>query len=228
MQWSALIQSTSSSDTLVDQVVDEDQIFVDDLVFDETGVLDNSSLEITESQSPEKEIVDMSAPVHVGNPSTGMEDILDKPGQKLRGWLGPLHIAAQKGHGAIVRILMQHNTNCDERDSDGMTALMHAIIEDHEEIALSLLSNGARISILDNRRRSTLHWAALYRRESLLRALLNHHKPEIHSSINVYDSDMRTPLHTAVHSGFDAGVEMLLTFGANASLKTWKIPDGQK
>lgn len=64
-------------------------------------------------------------------------------------WQGPLHIAAQKGHDQIVRLLLQHTIDCNERDSDGLTPLFYAIKGGFEGIATSLLDSGARIDLAD-------------------------------------------------------------------------------
>ncbi|KAH6628932.1 hypothetical protein F5144DRAFT_614480 [Chaetomium tenue] len=40
------------------------------------------------------------------------------------GWLGALHMAAKRGHSGIMRFLLQQNIDINERDSDGLTALM--------------------------------------------------------------------------------------------------------
>ncbi len=37
-----------------------------------------------------------------------------------RKWLSPLHMAAQKGHDRIVRMLLEHNGDCNEGDSEGL------------------------------------------------------------------------------------------------------------
>ncbi|KAL8910065.1 MAG: hypothetical protein Q9171_004619 [Xanthocarpia ochracea] len=143
-------------------------------------------------------------------------NLLDK---KTGGWLSPLHIAAQKGLGGIVNLLLQHNVDCNEEDSDCLTPIIHAIIGGHEDVVRSLLLHGARIGNTDGRQRpSALHWAALHRRETLLRALLNHNLTE-KSSIDSYDEHGRTPLHVAIDADFEAGVLMLLQFGADPKYK---------
>ena len=138
------------------------------------------------------------------------------------GWQNPLHIAAAKGHDRIARILLQHNIDCNEKDSDGLTPLIHATIGGHEDVVGSLLSHGASIAIVDSQyHRSALHWAIVLRRESLLNILLNRCVAQ-QTVIDIYDKAGRTPLHTAVDTGYDAGVQLLLQFGANAQYKTRK------
>lgn len=130
------------------------------------------------------------------------------------GWLSSLHIAAQKGHDKIVRVLLERNMDCNEKDSDGLTPLMHAAIQGHDRVTILLLSHGACIGQVDSQGRSALHWAILHRREVLLKMMLNSCVGE-RASIDGYDSAGRTPLHIAVEMGFEAGVQILLQFGAN-------------
>ncbi|MCJ1286181.1 hypothetical protein MMC26_005526 [Xylographa opegraphella] len=138
------------------------------------------------------------------------------------GWLSPLHIAAQKGHDRIARILLQHNIDCNEKDSDGLTPIAHAAIGGHEDVVRSLLLHGARIGNVDGQLRpSALHWAVLHRRETSLRVLLNHCSEE-KALIDSYDDVGRTPLHIAIDTDFETGVLMLLQFGANPQGKARK------
>lgn len=37
-------------------------------------------------------------------------------------WQSPLHIAAQKGHNRIVCVLLQHDIDCNESDSEGLVS----------------------------------------------------------------------------------------------------------
>lgn len=118
---------------------------------------------------------------------------------------------------------MQHEVNCNIKDSVGRTPLMHAVIEDHEAVAISLLAYGARIGELDCERRSALHWAVWHRRESILRILLKHQSErERDLDIDCYDENGWTPLHIAVGKGFEAGVLMLMQYGANLHSKARK------
>ncbi|KAI3396525.1 hypothetical protein diail_12049 [Diaporthe ilicicola] len=139
------------------------------------------------------------------------------------GWLTPLHMAAQNGHLKIVQLLVQHNPDCNCKDSDGMTPLMLAVSAGHEEVAGVLLSSGARVPETDVRGRSSLHLAVEDGREAMLRLLLDRCQG-LNAAVNAYDGSGRTPLHIAVAVGFETAVEMLLRFGANVGLKAPKRP----
>lgn len=137
------------------------------------------------------------------------------------GWLTPLHIAAHNGHVKIVQLLVQQNPDCNDKDSDGMTPLMLAVLSGHEDVASVLLLKGARVADTDTQGRSSLHMAVEQRHESMLRLLLDHCQG-LNAAVNAYDGTGRTPLHISAVVGFEAGVEILLRFGANQGLKTPK------
>ncbi|KAH8202967.1 hypothetical protein TruAng_002913 [Truncatella angustata] len=138
-----------------------------------------------------------------------------------RSWQSPLHIATQKGHDRIVRVLLQHGMDCNEEDSDGLTPLYYAVKSGFEGIVASLIEHGARMDWDDGQRRSALHFAVLENREGVLKVMLEHcaDNPAL---INSYDNAGMTPLHTAVDIGFEAGVQLLLEHGANLSYKARK------
>jgi hypothetical protein len=37
------------------------------------------------------------------------------------GWLAPIHLAVKKGHDKILRLLIERDLDCNEKDSDGIT-----------------------------------------------------------------------------------------------------------
>lgn len=141
-------------------------------------------------------------------------------------WLGTLHIAAQKGHDCILRMLLQNNLDCDEEDSDSWTPLAHAVAGGHEPVVGLLLAHGARVVEVDWKHRSSvLHLAVKYQQESILAKLLEHQsraESGAKAVIDAYDDTGRTALHMAIETGFEAGVVMLLRHGASPRLKARK------
>lgn len=144
------------------------------------------------------------------------------------GWASSLHIAAHKGRDRIVRVLLQHSADCNVPDSEGRTPLVCATIGGHKDVVALLLAGGALLSCVDRFNRSAIHWAVVYRRDSLLKLLLSHSHSEeqtptrtltqTHTVIDGYDLNGQTPLHLAIDEDFEAGVRLLLQFGANMNL----------
>jgi ankyrin repeat protein len=133
-------------------------------------------------------------------------------------WVSPLHMAVQNGQGKIVRILLEHDADCNIKDRDGLTPLAHATIRGYEDVADLLLSHGASLRHLDHHHRSALHWAVLHCRDRLLKKLLKHCAGDS-ALINGYTKEGRTALHIAIDTGFEAAVEVLLKSGANVQCK---------
>lgn len=142
------------------------------------------------------------------------------------GWISSLHIAAQGGHEQIVQALLQHNTtDINKVDSDGRTALIHAVVENNMSVVLLLLEKGARMGASDCDGRSALHWAVLYRRVEILDVLLKHREEhEASFDIDTHDSTGWTPLHMAVNRAFEPGVLMLIQSGADDHAKANQCP----
>ncbi|KAI9046203.1 ankyrin repeat domain-containing protein [Aspergillus affinis] len=60
-----------------------------------------------------------------------IDAMMDNNNNHSNGWLSILHLAVQKGHDSIVRVLLERNMDCNDPDSDGLTPLMHATIQGH-------------------------------------------------------------------------------------------------
>lgn len=123
-----------------------------------------------------------------------------------------------------MRTLLQHgNLDCNERDSDGQTPLMHAATGGHEAVVRLLLAHGAHVADVNRDRRSAVHLAVLHRREGVLRVLLEQ-RELLGLGVDGYDVAGWTPLHMAVDRDFEAGVVMLLRSGADLHSKARKCP----
>lgn len=57
----------------------------------------------------------------------------------------PLHLASERGHQNVVRLLVEYGADLEQRDSKGLTALNHASIEGREAAVKLLLEMGADV-----------------------------------------------------------------------------------
>jgi ankyrin repeat protein len=80
-----------------------------------------------------------------------------------RGGYTALHIAAQNGHKAAVRVLIENGANVNARDGTGCTVLRSAAIchGGWPQIVHLLLRSGANAALADRDGRTPLDWATL-------------------------------------------------------------------
>ncbi|KAI1741222.1 ankyrin repeat-containing domain protein [Xylaria scruposa] len=129
-----------------------------------------------------------------------------------------LHRAVRTGNSKVVRLLLEHNADCNSKDNAGLTPLLCAIIGGHEEVLELLLSHGAGIEHVDNAHRSALHWAVLHNRHRILKRLLGYCGGDV-SLLNRQNKDGETPLSVAVGAGSEVAVKLLLEFGATVNVE---------
>ncbi|KAL4733876.1 ankyrin repeat-containing domain protein [Aspergillus similis] len=127
-----------------------------------------------------------------------------------------LHRAVQTGNSKVVRLLLEHNADCNSKDNAGLTPLSCAVIGGHEEILELLLSHGARMGHVDNAHWSALHWAVFHNRHRILERLLSCCGGDS-SLLNIRNKDGETPLSVAVGAGSEVAVKLLLEFGATVN-----------
>ncbi|KUI59248.1 Ankyrin repeat domain-containing protein 27 [Cytospora mali] len=133
---------------------------------------------------------------------------------EMSGWMTPLHVAAQRGRDGIVRTLLQHNADCNSKDSDNLTPLARAVMGGHNEVVALLLSHGARISEVDDQGRTALHWAIMRQHGGVLKLLLEH-CGRGNAVIDSHDMTGRSPVYIAIETDFEEGLQLLLEFGAD-------------
>ena len=125
----------------------------------------------------------------------------------------PLHMAAGKGHKAVVELLVVTGTKVNAKSVTGETPLHYAASAGHKEVVAVLLANGADANAKDNGGSTAMH-----------KAVANHHKDVVDlllangAEVNAKDKSDWSPLHyTAV--GYQDVAELLLARGADANAK---------
>ena len=110
-------------------------------------------------------------------------------------------------HGNERLTLFVENTDVNAKDSDGMTALQHAIIKEYPQLLDKLLAHqDIEVNSQDGGGLTALHYAVLQRNESAVNALLAHEGIDVNSQ----DGNGLTALHRAVLERYGVGVKALL------------------
>ena len=134
-----------------------------------------------------------------------------------------LHYAAEAGHAAVVKSLLDEGIPVDHLDSGERTALHLAAGNGYHEVVRLLLDNGASKDIVSGEGYSALHRVAAggdrcggrpdpagSGGEAVMELLLEHG-----ASLEAGESAGRTALHVAAGKGYEVGVRRLLERGAN-------------
>lgn len=121
----------------------------------------------------------------------------------------PLAYAANNGHEAVVKLLLENNAQIETRDLLGQTPLSLAAESGYEAVVKLLLENHAQIESRDEEGKTPFAYAALCGRVGVVKLLLeNDAQIESQSFIG------QTPLHLAALRGQGAMVKLLLENGA--------------
>ncbi|XP_067414419.1 serine/threonine-protein phosphatase 6 regulatory ankyrin repeat subunit B-like [Emydura macquarii macquarii] len=116
--------------------------------------------------------------------------------QAKNGW-SPLLVAADRGHTAIVKILLQHHARVDVFDEHGKAALHLAAENGHDQIADVLLGHKAFVNAKTKLGLTPLHLSAQNGYNHLVKLLTETHL----ASIDAMTLTKRTPLHLAALNG---------------------------
>ena len=89
----------------------------------------------------------------------------------------PLHLAARRGNGEIVNVLLDHaSVHVDAKDSSGNTALHLACSGGHRNVCQILLNFGADITEISADKMTPLHCAIQNGHSEVAKMLLNRGK----------------------------------------------------
>ncbi|TPX14029.1 uncharacterized protein E0L32_000423 [Thyridium curvatum] len=117
----------------------------------------------------------------------------------------PLSWAAENGHEAVIKLLLEKDAAVDIADEYGRTPLSWAVRNGHEAVVNLLLEKDAVVNITDPIGRTPLSWAARNGHEAVVNLLL-----EKDAVVNITDPIGRTPLSWAAEKGHKAVVNLLL------------------
>ena len=141
----------------------------------------------------------------------GLDSLFDVPEPKRR---LALHRAALDGDVESMPPLGRRSRRkLDPRDAMGMTPLMLAAQNGHEDAAFHLLQLGADPAVQDDGGRVALHYAAESGHENIVRVLLERGR-----CVDPVDTFGDTPLHLASAGGHPAAVKTLIESGASPNM----------
>ena len=126
----------------------------------------------------------------------------------------PLHLALQRGHMEIARLLVEHGSHATAQDNQGWTPLHWAAKEGSIDLACLLIEHGANVTAQDHDGWTPLHWAMLRGSADISQFLIKHG-----ADLTAQDSDGSTPLHWAVKEGSLDLTRILVEHGADAAAK---------
>ncbi|KAL6486171.1 hypothetical protein MHYP_G00055630 [Metynnis hypsauchen] len=153
-----------------------------------------------------------------------------------------LHTAAQHGQVRVINFLLHHGAKLDQRDHQGRTALHRAAEAGHTAAAVTLVRAGADIHAKDKASKTPQHLAAQNGHEDTVRALVEEearsfknqttflHMAAVEddselagillrngASVDVQDSQRKTPLFHAISRGNENTAAVLLQAGAQVN-----------
>ncbi|KAI7972793.1 hypothetical protein EIK77_003939 [Talaromyces pinophilus] len=143
--------------------------------------------------------------------------------EELRGEQGRtlLSCAAERGHKAVVQLLLGKVAHTDRKSNSGHTPLSYAAKGGHEAIVQQLLNKGANPDTVDNDDRTPLSWAAKGGHKAVVKMLLDNG-----ANPDAADTDCRTPLSWAFERWHDALVRQRFDKGSalNPMDKDVRVP----
>ncbi|KAJ8121632.1 hypothetical protein ONZ43_g1964 [Nemania bipapillata] len=127
----------------------------------------------------------------------------------------PIHWAAERGHHAIVKLLVLPLPDPDQQF--GQSPLFMASESVSRPTILVLLRLGSRVHFLDNQQRTPLHVASAIGSTDVVQLLLSQG-----ANAEAQDEELITPLHLAAFGGWIGVVDELLSVGVFADALTTK------
>nr|XP_060617355.1 ankycorbin isoform X3 [Anolis sagrei ordinatus] len=120
------------------------------------------------------------------------------------------HLAASKGHGECIRVMLAHGADVTSQDGTGHSALHLAAKNSHPDCIKRLLQAKCQTENIDNSGKTALHYAAACGCLQGIQLLCEHKCP-----INVKDADGNISLLLTVQNGHTEACKYLLEHGAD-------------
>jgi ankyrin repeat protein len=125
-----------------------------------------------------------------------------------------MHTASKYGQIEVVRSLLDHGSDIDERDASQWTALAVASMNGKLEVAKLLIERGANVNTRGEFGWTSLHFASRNGHLDVVRLLLNHG-----GDLNARQRSRRTALDLTSCYGHLEIAKLLLKSGANANVR---------
>ena len=126
----------------------------------------------------------------------------------------PLSYAAEGGHAAVVKQLLEARADVELKDINGRTPLMYAAVGGHLAVVKQLLKTGANIESKSERSRTSLSYTAVKGHSAIIKQLL-----KAGADVESKNKGGRTPLLYAAEEGHSAVIKQLLEAGADFEWK---------
>ena len=139
------------------------------------------------------------------NPPGKLEDGISSDDEQLS-----LYTASENGHVAIVRSLLDHGSDVNERNNLRATALAAASMHGHLEVATLLIARGADVDSRDKLGKTPLLMATYHLQLEVVRLLLDNG-----ADVNAQMRNHDTALHLSACSSKIDMTQLLLERGAN-------------
>ncbi|XP_043495104.1 transient receptor potential channel pyrexia-like [Polistes fuscatus] len=129
----------------------------------------------------------------------------------------PIHLTAEEGSAECTKLLVNAGASCEAKNSKGQTAMHLAALAQSSETLEVLINAGATVNVEDIDGRTPLHAAVAksLRATELVKILI-----QAGASVNKPDKYGYTPLHIAALNENSSTVMMLLSKGADVTVRT--------
>ncbi|EFX01309.1 nacht and ankyrin domain containing protein [Grosmannia clavigera kw1407] len=117
----------------------------------------------------------------------------------------PLNRAAEKGHDALVLMLLNNKANISATDEKGQTALHQASQAGHIKVVEHLIATGIDVLTRDESGQSALHYAARTGQEAIIRVLMQNN-----ADVLAEDFEGKTAVDKAAMNEHETVVKILL------------------